>query len=328
MKSKNIFNNFLLIPIVSLFFITSCHNKFKVDLSEIEKCNINIHRYDADLFSQPLNDERLSELQEKYPLFLGNQKLNTEQKEQLNNYIKDPFLQKLYEESQKKFPNLSKEEAELSKAFEHIRYYFSSFQYPQVFTYISGSQEKAFYQDHTLILSIDRYFGTHHGFYDKAGIPKYLQNNMNPQFIGRDAIEAIAKSYIPEPTPDENILTQMIYHGKLLYFIKSMIPEIPDNILFAQTEIHLNWLQEKRKDLWRYYIENQLLYKSDYETYKKFITEAPFTSVLGDDSAPMTGRWLGFNIVDSYMENNKISLAKMLQIRGDQEFLNHSKYKP
>lgn len=328
MKIKNIYHINIFLFIVSLILISSCRNKFNVDLSEIEKCNTKIHRYDADLFSEPLNDERLTELQEKYPLFLGNQALNAEQKEQLNNYINDSYLQELYEESQKKFPNLSKEEVQLSNAFEHIRYYFSSFQYPHVFTYISGSQEKAYYQDHTLILSIDRYLGVNHEFYDKAGIPKYMQNSMNPQFICRDAIEAIAKSYITEPTPDENILAQMIYHGKLLYFIKSMIPEIPENILFAQTEDHLNWLQEKRKDLWRYYIENQLLYKSDYETYKKFITETPFTSVLGDDSAPMTGRWLGFNIVESYMESNKISLEKMLQIRGDQEFLNHSKYKP
>lgn len=328
MKNKILIKENLFFFVLLILFLPACNNSFQVDLSGVEKSNIKIQRYDKDLFSQALNDNRLQELQDKYPLFLGNQKLNNQQKEQLTNYIKDPYLQKLNEESQKKFPNLSQEEAQLSKAFEHIRYYFSSFKYPQVFTYISGSQEKAYYQDHTLIISIDRYLGVNHESYDMAGIPKYLQKNMSPQFLCRDAIEAIAKSYIPEPTPDENILTHMIYHGKLLYFIKSMIPEIHDDILFTQTDTHIQWLEEKRKDLWRYYIENQLLFKSDYETYKKFITEAPFTSVLGEDSAPMTGRWLGFNIVSSYMKNNDISLYEMLKIHGDQEFLNHSKYKP
>jgi len=328
MKSKSILKFNIALIVLSLLFLSACKNRFEVDLSGIEKCNTKILRYESDLFSQPLNDQRLSELQEKYPLFLGNKALNSEQKEQLENYVKDPFLQKLFKESQKIFPDLAQEEKELSKAFEHIRYYFPSFQYPQVYSYISGSQEEAFYQDHTVIISIDRYFGFNHDTYNMAGIPKYIQVKMKPQYMNRDIIESIAKYYIPKPAADENILAHIIYYGKLLYFIKSMIPEIPDDVLFAQTETHLNWLNDKRKNLWRYYIENQLLFKSDYETYKKFISEAPFTSVLGDDSAPKTGRWLGFNIVNSYMKNNNIPLSKMIQIQGDQEFLNHSKYKP
>lgn len=316
------------LSIIMVLIATSCANRFKVDLSEIEKCTAEINRYEKDLFSQPLNENNLTDLQKKYPLFLGNTPLNNHQKEQLNSYVSDPYLQKLFEESDKNFPSLEKYESELSKAFEHIRYYFPSFHYPQIYSYISGSQEEAYYEDQTIIISIDRYFGFGHEFYNMAGIPKYIQAKMNPDYINRDIIESIAKFYIKEPSPDESILSHMIYYGKIIFFIKSMIPELSDDVLFAQTEIHLKWLEDKRKNLWRYYIENEILFKSDYETYKKFIAEAPFTSVLGDDSAPRTGRWLGFHIVSSFMENNDIALSKMIQIPGDQEFLNRSAYKP
>lgn len=326
-KSNFRFLNLSLV-LVFVISIVSCKNNFKVDLSDIEKCNVKIKRYEIDLFGQPLNDNSLNKLQKKYPLFLGNTPLTNEQKIQLENYVNDPFLQKLFDESQKKYPDLTKEESELSEAFEHIRYYFPSFKYPGVYSYISGSQEEAYYQDQTIIFSIDRYFGLNHEYYGMAGIPKYIQAQMRPEYISRDVINSIAKYYIAEPAPDESLLAHIIYHGKLIYFIKSMMPDISDEILFAQTDYHLNWLVDKRKNLWRYYIENELLFKSDYETYKKFIADAPFTSVLGDDSAARTGRWLGYQIVYSFMKNNKIPLSEMIRLSGDQQFLNRSEFKP
>lgn len=311
-----------------LFFVFSCKNNFDVDLSDVEKCNVKIDRYEQALFSQDLNEERIKELQQNYPLFLGNLPLEDNQKQQLENYVKDPYLQKIYDETQKKFPDFNEENAKLSHAFEHIKYYFPSFQYPKIYSYISGSQEEAYYQDHIVIFSVDRYFGFGHESYNMAGIPKYIQAQMKPKYIERDIIDAIASFYIREPVADASIISHMIYQGKKIYFIKSMLPNITDEVLFAQTEHHLKWLEDKRKNLWRYYIENELLYQSDYETYKKFIADAPFTSVLGDDSAPKTGRWLGYHIVLSFMKNNELSLSEMIQLKGDQEFLNRSKYKP
>ncbi len=313
---------------ISFLLVVSCSNPFKVDLSNIKKFDVKIERYEEALFKSPLSQERIAELQIKFSLFLGDTPLNEQQTSQLENYVADPFLQKLYDESQTKFPNLQSLETELSSAFRYIKYYFPSFENPQIYSYISGSQEEVFYQDQTAIIALDRYFGFGHEFYNMAGIPKYMQVKMKPDYMIRDVLEGIARFYIVEPSPDESLLTHMIYFGKIIYFIKAMYPEITDQVLFAQTEYHLNWLQEKRKNLWRYYIENELLFKSDYETYKKFISEAPFTSVLGDDSAPRTGRWLGYQIVYSYMENNKIDFKHMIQKQGDQEFLNQSKYKP
>lgn len=308
--------------------VVSCNNPFTVDLSNIDKFEVKIERYEEALFQSPLSEERIAELQIKFPLFLGDTPLTEQQMTQLQNYTSDLFLQKLYDESQNKFPNLHTLESELSIAFRYLKYYFPSFENPKIYSYISGSQETVFFQDQTVIIALDRYFDFGHEFYNRAGIPKYMQAKMKPEYMIRDVLEGIAKFYIVEPSPDESLLTHMIYFGKIIYFIKAMYPEITDEVLYAQTEYHLNWLQEKRKNLWRYYIENELLFKSDYETYKKFISEAPFTSVLGDDSAPRTGRWLGYQIVYSYMENNHADLKNMIQKQGDQEFLNQSKYKP
>lgn len=319
---------YVTLGLILVLISTSCDSHFNKDISGIEDPNVQIERYEEALFTRELDQTSVNQLQKKFPLFLGDMPLDSFQMNQLLNYVSDPFLQKLFHDADSVFPNMEKEEEQIDKAFKHIRYYFPSFEYPQVYTYISGTQDQTYYQDGVVVVALDRYLGFGHEYYNMARIPKYQQINMTAEHLSRDVVSAIAQSYISAPMPDANLLQQMIYQGKLMYFIKSMIPDVPDHVLFGLTRNNLLWLSKKEKDLWRYYIENELLYKSDYMLTKKFISEAPFTSDLGDDSSPKTGVWLGYQIVYAYMKNNPIELSKMIQEMNAQELLMKSKYKP
>lgn len=313
---------------VILLFAASCNSPFHVDISDIKSPDIQIQRYEQALFAESLNQERINELQKQFPLFLGDKVLQEAQVIQLENYVSDPYLQKLFDETEKIFPNLKSQEIELSKAFQYIKHYFPNFQIPEVYSYISGNQEPAYYQDQVVVLSLDHYLGFNHDAYNMAGTPKYKQFALDKKFFLKDILMAIAKFYIPSPGNNAQLLEQMVYEGKLLYFIKSMNPEINEMVLFTQTETHYQWLQEKENDLWRYYIENELLYTSEYLTYNKFIGDAPFTSILGDDSAPRTGIWVGYKIIFSYMKKNDVDFKSMIQNNDAQQILIKSGYKP
>ena len=311
-----------------IYFFSSCGNSFQVDISNIETDDIKIIRYEKALFEKELNKNRISELQKEFPLFLGNTPLDSIQILQLQSYVSDSLLLELYTKTEKIFPSLSEQEKQLSNSFKYIKYYYPKFENPQVYTYISGVQDIAFYQDQILMLSIDHYLGKGYAIYQKLGTPKYKQFSMQKQFFIKDALMSIAKVFIQPLPADAKLLEQMIYEGKLLYFIKSMNPGITDIVLFSQTEQHKNWLQEKEAEIWRYYIENELLYKTDYLAYNKFINDAPFTAVLGDNSAPRTGIWLGYQIVHSYMNHSDEDLQTMLNNQKAQFILQKSKYKP
>ncbi|NPD83960.1 hypothetical protein HNS38_04275 [Lentimicrobium sp. L6] len=317
-----------LIFFVILIFASSCNHPFNVDVSDIESRDIKIQRYEQALFAAPLSIGRINELQTQFPLFLGNKTLQEDQIVQLKNYVSDPYLQKLFDETEKVFPNLTSQEVELSKAFQYLQFYFPKFQIPEVYSYISGDQAETYYEDPVIVISLDHYLGYNHEAYNMAGTPKYKQFSLDKKFFLKDVLMAIAKSYIPSPGNNTQLLEQMIYEGKMLYFIKSMSPALSDKVLFTQTETHFQWLQEKEKDLWRYYIENELLYTSDYLTYNKFISDSPFTTSLGDDSAPRTGIWLGYQIVFSYMKKNEVELKDLLQNKDAQQILIKSGYKP
>ena len=83
-------------------------------------------------------------------------------------------------------------------------------------------------------------------------------------------------------------------------------------------------------DMWRYFIENELLFSTDAKLPPRFINEAPFSKFyleIDNESPGMIGRYLGWQIVRSYMKNNDISVTQLM-IQTPEEVYNNSKYKP
>jgi hypothetical protein len=325
MKPKYYFTLSLLSLIL---FLSSCKNPFNADISGIPAEKVEIVRYEQALFHCDFTDASIQNLQQQFPLFLGNAPIDSMQIAQLKSYVQDPYLAKLFAETQKNYLQLGDAKDELAESFRYFKHYFKEFQQPEIYTYISGSPEHVHFQDGVLLVGIDNYLGFNSEPYNITQIPKYKQFAMSPDFLVRDIVLAISAAYIKPPASNAALLEHMIYEGKKLYFIKTMLPKISDKVLFAQTDAHLSWLREKENYLWRYYVENELLYKADYLAYNKFIADAPFTPVLGDDSAPRTGSWLGFHIIFNYMKKNGESLDRMLGNTNAQQILQKSGYKP
>lgn len=325
MKKKHI----LWISIWGLVFcLLSCKNSYKIDLSDIPTANTTITRYEEALFTQPLTAFYLDSLQQHFPLFLGTDSLSAAQINQLQAYAKNPFLDSLFQASQKRFPNLKTEEKALASAFQHIKYYYPNFQYPQVYSYISGSFDDAFIEDTTLVISIDRFLGPNCPLYTQAGTPQYQQRAMQSNYIVRNVLKVLSKHFIPPVNHQAQLLDHMLYEAKTLLFIQHMQPNITAEVLFDQSTEHITWLQNKESALWRYYAENELLFKSKHTTYTKCIANAPFSSIFGQGSAPRTGIWLGYQILLAYQKHNKLSLQEVLQETNSHSILQKSTYKP
>ena len=82
--------------------------------------------------------------------------------------------------------------------------------------------------------------------------------------------------------------------------------------------------------MWRYFLENELLYSKDSKLGNRFINPAPFSKFyleIDNESPGRVGTWLGWQIVRSYMNNNDVPLEKMLKMNA-KELFEKSKYKP
>ena len=77
-------------------------------------------------------------------------------------------------------------------------------------------------------------------------------------------------------------------------------------------------------------MENKLLFSTETNLNKRFLEEAPFSKFYmeQDNLSPgKIGVWLGWQIVQSYLKHNDVSLEEFLKIDAT-ELFNQSKYKP
>jgi len=161
------------------------------------------------------------------------------------------------------------------------------------------------------------------------GIPKYKTQNMVPQKIVPDVFYAWAITEFPFNENTNNLLSNMVYQGKLLYFTEAMNPNLPDSIIIGYTSQQLNWCKQNEANMWAYLAEKRLLYNSERLELRKYIGDGPFTNTFSHESPGRTGVWLGWQIVRSYMnKNHSTSLNDLMEMNNAQEILNNSAYFP
>ena len=92
----------------------------------------------------------------------------------------------------------------------------------------------------------------------------------------------------------------------------------------------ITWCQENESYIWRYFIEKELLYSTDSKLPNRFTNMAPFSKFyleIDNESPGRVGQWIGWQIVRSFMQNNKVSMQEMIKMDA-KELFEKSKYKP
>jgi uncharacterized protein YjaZ len=122
----------------------------------------------------------------------------------------------------------------------------------------------------------------------------------------------------------------MIYFGKELYLKDLLLPTTSDAEKIGYTPAQITWCTENEGYIWRYFMEEKLIYSTDSKLANRFINLAPFSKFyleIDNESPGRVGTWIGWQIVRSFMENNEVNLSDLMQIDA-KEIFNKSKYKP
>ncbi|WP_298221532.1 gliding motility lipoprotein GldB [Flavobacterium sp.] len=313
----------------SLLFVLCCLALFSCDKkSKVEKAVeeipivIKVHRFDKAFFETAPQD--LPKLKAEYPFFFpaGNDdKVWTDK-------MQNPQWRELYTEVEKRYSNFDGETQKIEELFKHIKYYFPETKTPKVYTIISQMdyQNKVIYAHDMLVISLELYLGQGHKFYE---FPTYLQQNFEQNQILPDIASSFVKTKILPPT-DTSFLTQMVYAGKELYLKDLLLPEYSDADKMGYKKEQIAWCQENEGYIWRYFIENKMLYDTDQKLIPRFINPAPFSKFyleIDNDSPGRVGAWIGWQMVRSYMENNEVSVEQLIKTDA-KELFEKSHYKP
>ena len=80
--------------------------------------------------------------------------------------------------------------------------------------------------------------------------------------------------------------------------------------------------------IWDFFLNNDLLNKTDQNIVKNYIGESPKTQELGEDAPGNIGTFSGLQIVKKYMEKFPETTLYELMKMDAREIYNKSKYKP
>jgi hypothetical protein len=318
----------------------SCKNSKKdIDVTGI-KLDIKIQRLEKDLFALPLDSiqNELPALNARYGRFfrLFNTKIieigdasNPLYPDYLKKFITDFAVHADYDTCIKVFTDLTNEEQKLTNAFKRYKYYFPGKHIPFFYSFVGGFNQSIVIDDSLIGIGLDKYLGANSSFYSKLGLSHYQRIAMNRSNIVPDCMHALALTEFAYNDSVDNLLSNMIYEGRALWFMKELLPEEPDSLIAGFSDRQLKWCEKYEKDMWTYLVEKKFLFSTDKFAISKFIQPGPYTKDFNKESPARAAVWIGYRIVKSYMENNTdITLTKLMNDKNYQHILTASSYEP
>ena len=305
-------------------FVVGCKNEDKTaeTISKIE-VDLQIDRFDKEFASATPSD--IPVLKKNYPYLFPRQFSDSVWIAKLT----DTIQLELLAEVEKEFKDFNAESLALESLFQHVQYYFPESNVPKVVTLTSDVRynDRIILTDSLLLIGLDNYLGAEHHFYQ--GLQRYIAAGLDKKYLTSDVASAFSKQVLSYPR-DRSFLSRMVYFGKELYIKDKLLPDLPDAQKIGYEEADLEWAMANEEQIWRYFVERELLYSTDTKLDRRFLDPAPFSKfqlALDNESPGRLGRYMGWQIVRSFMEGNDVGLRQLLQLPAD-EIFKKSNYKP
>lgn len=235
----------------------------------------------------------------------------------MNAYFHNAFVQKMERSILKSFPIEKRNQKELSDAFIRLKVHFPNIKQPSQIHYINSRfSASVFCTEESIAIGLERYLGPKNPCIKELPSDQFfswIKEGMKPSYMKRDVVLAWLMTHLIEET-DENFSSEMIRWGKLIYITHACLPNDPIHEILRYDKKDYEWAQNSEYALWRYLIDEQLLFNTNEDPKQSLLKEGPFSIGLPDNSPDRMGQFLGFQIVSQYMESEDKSLEELVDI--------------
>ena len=312
----------LIIVFICCLFSCESESKLEAEIAKIE-VNFTIERFDKNLRNAEAKD--LPKLKSVFPFLFSSQVPDSV----WISRFKDTLQNQLLDEVNKVFENENDLKGDLEGLFQHLKYYDKTFSIPRIITVTNdvNYRTKNIVNDSLMLITLDNYLGSDHEFY--GSIAEYLTANMKKSQVAVDVAEHYAKKYAPKSIR-KDLLEEMIYFGKILYFKETVLPFKSKAEIMGYTDAQLQWAEANESAVWSYFVEHEYLYSTETKLSHRFIAEAPFTKFyleIDKNSPGKIGQYIGWQIVKAFAKKSESGIMKILNTKSEEIFRN-SNFKP
>ena len=325
---------------IILLLIASCKDKTP-DVSNI-KIDIPVVRYDKLIYSIDTNNVAagLKQVYEQYPAFTN---AFIKQVLQLpvpysdtNKLLQDAlhgFLthtQQLKDSVWTQF-STDKWAEQAIQAFRYVKYYFPKYHTPKLISFIGDLTGREMLTQEGLGIGLDYYMGKDFSYYlipeIQTQIPGYLSRRFSIEYLPVNCMQAVIDDLYPDTSYSKPLIEQMVEKGKRYFILNKLLPKTNDTLKLQYTKAQLDWCYQNEKDIWKFFLDGDLLYSTDPST-NTFVSEGPNTQGMPQESPGNIGMFVGWRIVQKYLEKHPDLTIDQLMKTGSRTIFNESKYKP
>lgn len=334
------FNKLFITLFLALLLWNCSHEPLDINVDSVNVPSVKFMRFDKDFFSITAQniDVKTRELEKKYGsfyyMFVSTIKRRgmPEDTNSLLAFVTNKDMHDAYLETQKVISDadILKLEVGLTEGVKRFKYHFPDRKLPKKFaTCMSGFDYNFAYPDSVMAVSLDMYLGRNNPFYKMLQWPNYQVRVLSKEYMLADIIRGWMISEFDNTEPENDLIHNMIFYGKIFYACDALLPKVHDSIKISYSTAHMKYCKDYEKNLWGFFAANNLLYENNIKTVIEFTNDGPYTSAISKECPPRIAMWVGWQIVRSYMKNNeKVTLDQLMNEKDVLKILNKSKYRP
>jgi hypothetical protein len=234
----------------------------------------------------------------------------------------------LLSETKRVFGTKEKLQKDLNEAFGRIKVHYPDFVIPKVQTVLSGFDTDLFVSDTLIIVGLDYYLGK--GAKYRPNQYEYILQQYHPENIVPSIMLMIGIDSRINATnlADKTVLADMMAYGKSFYFAKQMLPCTPDSVFMHYTSSDVAGAKKNMDLIWYRLVEDKVLYNTTNTIKQRYLSERPKTIEVGPECPGRIGQWMGWQIINSYMQHNGVSLPELMQNAQADVLFKQSKFNP
>lgn len=314
------------------FLFLSCNTNVK------KQSDLNIYRFENILFNSNYEnieknrniwEGEIGQFAAAYYSFLSVENDIDLIESDLLSFVENSDMREVYDSIKVKFSTLESYELEMSKAFKNFNNLFPQYNRPKFISMFSGFNYGVIVQDSIVAIGLDFYLGKNSVFYKRLADPEYLKYQKQSRFLVPNVMEAWYDSFFNHTNDNINFLSELLYRGKIMFLMSETMPKTSLERLLRYSSTDLSWCQNSEASIWAFLIENDLLFSTRQKDYRSYLYHAPFSKGMPQESPSRIAYYIGYKIINSFMQNNReVTLDELMNYTDYNSILNKSKYKP
>ena len=226
----------------------------------------------------------------------------------LRAFMADSVVSKIYEDTQREYADMGAIEEQLalmsarfSKLYPHKK--------PFVFQgHISALKRPVLTLDSLISVSLDCYLGADYPLY-ATRYHAYELKMHDRDCLLADVGEVMLRNTVE--TRQGTLLETMVYEGIIAHLLAGILDDASLATVLHYAPEEEAWCMDNEAKIWRTIVEQGDLFSYDRIIINKYINPAPFTSTLTQDSPGRVGRWVGWRIVQQYMQRQGLTVEDL-----------------